>query len=71
MYGRSILNNSEFKNFFYMEEDNINTLNKFGDISEEEKLKIRSLSRGECVNFIDKNHILLKIESSDFEKSLL
>ncbi|MBE5806126.1 MAG: DUF87 domain-containing protein [Clostridiales bacterium] len=71
IYGKSILNNSSIKNYFYMEEENIKVLEKYSNISEKEKLEIKSLKRGECLMFAGDNHILTKIEASDFEKNII
>ena len=70
-YGRSLLNNSELKIFFNLEEENINTLEKYTNLSSKEKVEIKSLMRGECVMFVGKEHILTKIESADFEKNII
>lgn len=70
-YGRSILNNSEIKAYFNMEEDNIKILEKYSDISEKEKIEIKSLKKGEIIMFIGKEHIILKVESADFEKQII
>ena len=69
-YGKSILNNSSIKTFFSLEEENINVLSKYSNLSEKEKIDIKSLRRGECLMFIGNEHILLNIEASDFEKEL-
>ena len=70
-YGKSILNNSEIKTFFSLEEDNIKLLSEFTNLSEKEKIEIKSLKRGECLMFVGNDHILTKIESSDEEKKLI
>ena len=70
-YGKSILNNSEIKTFFSLEEDNIKILGNYTNLSEKEKIEIRSLKRGECLMFVGENHILTKIECSDEEKNLI
>ncbi len=70
-YGKSILNNSSIKSFFSLEEENIFVLEKYANISEKEKIEIKSLKRGECLMFIGENHILIKIECSNFEKELI
>ena len=71
IYGKSILNNSCIKAFFSLEEDNINVLSKFTNLSEKEKIEIRSLKKGESMMFIDHNHILVKIDCSEEEKNLI
>lgn len=70
-YGRSILNNSSIKTFFAMEEENIKILGDFTNISEKEKIEIKSLKRGECLMFVGEDHILTKIETSDLEKEII
>lgn len=71
IYGKSILNNSSIKNFFSMEEENIKILEKYSNISEREKIEIKSLKRGECLMLAGDNHLLTKIEAADFEKKII
>ena len=71
VYGKSILNNSSIKNFFSMEEENINILEKYSNISEKEKIEIKSLKKGECLMFAGDDHLLTKIESADYEKNII
>lgn len=70
-YGKSILNNSSIKTFFALEEENIKILSEFTNLSEKEKIEIKSLKRGECLMFVGEDHILTKIESSDLEKEII
>ena len=70
-YGKSILNNSSIKSFFALEEENILVLEKYANISEKEKIEIKSLKRGESLMFIGDNHVLAKIECSEDEKELI
>lgn len=70
-YGKSILNNSELKLFFSLEEENIKTLEKYIDINQKEKIEIKSLRKGECLFFVGQDHILTKINSDKFEKELI
>ena len=70
-YGKSILNNSSIKTFFSLEEENINLLSKYSNISEKEKIEIKSLDRGQCLMFVRNEHILVNIESSEMEKKLI
>ena len=70
-YGKSILNNSSIKSFFSLEEENILVLSKFANISEKEKIEIKSLKRGECLMFIGEDHVLVKIEASEKEKQVI
>ena len=71
IYGKSILNNSEIKTFFSLEEDNIKLLSEVTNLSEKEKIEIKSLKRGECLMFVGNNHILTKIDCSDEEKKIV
>ena len=70
-YGKSILNNSSIKTFFALEEENIKILSQYANLSEKEKVEIKSLKRGECLMFVGEDHILTKIESSDIEKKII
>ncbi len=71
IYGKSILNNSSIKTFFSLEEENIKILAQYSNLSEKEKVEIKSLKRGECLMFAGENHILTKIEANDFEKNVI
>ena len=70
-YGKSILNNSSIKTFFALEEENIKILSEYANLSEKEKVEIKSLKRGECLMFVGDDHILTKIECSNKEKSIV
>ena len=70
-YGKSILNNSSIKVFFNLEEENIKVLEKYTDLSNKEKIEIKSFKRGECLMFVGQEHILTKIKSGDFEKEII
>ena len=70
-YGKSILNNSNIKTFFSLEEENIKILAENTSLSEKEKVEIKSLKRGECLMFVGDDHILTKIESSEKEKKII
>ena len=70
-YGKCILNNSSIKNFFSLEEENINLLSNYSNLSEKEKIEIKSLKTGECLMFVGMEHILVNIDSSEFEKKLI
>ena len=71
IYGKSILNNSSIKSFFSLEEENIKILSENINLSEKEKIEIKSLKRGESLMFIGDEHILVNVESSDYEKKLI
>lgn len=70
-YGKSILNNSSIKTFFSLEEENIKILCEYSNLSDKEKIEIKTLKRGECLMFAGDDHILTKIESDNFEKELI
>ncbi len=71
IYGKSILNNSSIKTFFSLEEENIKILSEYTNLSEKEKIEIKSLKRGECLMFVGEDHILTKVESSEMEKEII
>ena len=71
IYGRSLLNNSSIKTFFSLEEENIKVLSEYSNINEKEKIEIKSLKRGECLMIIGEEHLLIRIESSKFEKNII
>ncbi len=71
IYGKSILNNSSIKSFFLLEEENIKVLSENVNLSEKEKIEIKSLKRGESLMFIGDNHVLAKVECSEKEKKVL
>ena len=71
IYGKSILNNSSIKTFFALEEENIKILSEYSNISEKEKIEIKSLKRGECLMFVGEEHILTKIQASENEKEII
>ena len=71
IYGKSILNNSSIKNFFSLEEENILLLEKYTNLSEKEKIEIKSLKRGECLMFVGNDHILTKVECDKFEEKII
>ena len=70
-YGRSILNNSEIKTFFSLEEENIKVLKKYTNISEKEEIDIKSLRRGETLMFVGENHILAEVKSFNYEDDII
>lgn len=70
-YGKSLLSNSSIKILFSLEEENINILNNYMEISEKEKIAIRNLKRGECLICINHNHVIVNIQSSQEEKEVV
>ena len=59
------------KCFFSLEEENILTLEKYTNISEKEKIEIKTLKKGESLMFVGDNHILVRAEASKEEKELI
>ena len=59
------------KMFFSLEEENIKTLAEYSDLTEKEKVEIKSLKKGEALMYIGENHVLAKIEAADFEKEII
>lgn len=70
-YGKSVLNNSSIKNFFSLEEENLNILQQYENISDREKIEIKSLKRGESLMIVGDDHIVTRIESADFEDEII
>ena len=71
IYGKSILNNSSIKTFFALEEENIKILAEYANLSEKEKVEIKSLKRGECLMFVGEDHILTKVDCSETEQEIV
>ena len=65
------MNNSSIKTFFSLEEENIKILSENINLSEKEKIEIKSLKRGENLMMVGDDHILVKIEASEDEKQLI
>ncbi len=70
-YGRSILNNTSIKSFFALEEENILLLSKYMNLSEKEKIEVKSLKRGESLMIVGEEHILVNIDAAEYEKNII
>ena len=70
-FGKSILNNSNFKLFFNLEEENILVLDKYTNITLKEKIEIKNLKIGEALMWAGENHFLFKDDCSEYEKNLI
>ena len=70
-YGRSILNNTSIKSFFALEEENILLLSKYMNLSDKEKIEVKSLKRGESLMMVGEEHILVNIEAAEYEKNII
>ena len=71
IYGKCLLNNSNIKMFFALEEENIKILEQNITLTEKEKIEIKSLKRGEALLFANQEHVLLKIDNANFEKEMI
>ena len=70
-FGKTILNNSNFKLFFNLEEENMLALDKYTNITLKEKIEIKNLKIGEALMWAGENHFLFKVECSEYEKDLI
>ena len=70
-FGKTILNNSNFKLFFNLEEENMLALDKYTNITLKEKIEIKNLKTGEALMWAGENHFLFKVECSEYEKDLI
>ena len=71
IYGKSILNNSQIKTFFYLEQENIEILNTYLIFSDEEKRCIKKLKRGECLIHVGEEKALMRVDAAKFEKNII
>ena len=46
-------------------------LEKYSNLTEKEKIEIKSLKRGENLSFIGDNHVLVKVDASEIENKLV
>jgi len=70
-YGRGIITNSSVKIAFSLEEQNISILNQYINLSEKEKLEIKSLPKGNAWIGIENDRLLLKIEATNLENEII
>ena len=70
-YGKSILNNSSIKTFFSLEEENIKILSENINLTEKEKVEMKSLKRGECLMMVGEEHILVNIQAAEKEIEII
>lgn len=70
-YGRAVINNSALKFILQVEEEDSKILGEVLNLSEEEKLKIKTSGRGTGLLLAEKNHIVLKVEANDLEYGLI
>ena len=70
-FGKCILNNSNIKLFFNLEEENIKVLEKYSNLTQKEKIELKNLKRGESLIFAGNNHLLCNVNASEFEKKII
>ena len=70
-YGNSIINNSCIKIIFYLEEQNLEELEKSIKIQEKSKEKIKNLKKGEGILIIEKNELFVDFIASKEEKEII
>jgi type IV secretory pathway VirB4 component len=71
VYGKSILSNSSIKTIFSLEEENISVLDKFIKLTDEEKINIKSMQKGESIVFAGNDHIMVKVVATESEKEII
>ena len=69
-YGKNLLKNGKASNNNISQNSNISQNNNT-NLSEKEKIEIKSLKRGECLMFAGEEHILTKIDVAEFEKNII
>lgn len=70
-FGKSILNNSQFKLFFKMEYINTSVLNSINMISNDVVDSISRLKRGQALLNVANYNMVLDIKSSDYENEII
>ena len=63
--------NTSIKSFFALEEENILLLSKYMNLSDKEKIEVKSLKRGESLMMVGEEHILVNIEAAEYEKNII
>lgn len=71
VYGKGILNNSNIKCVFQVEENDIKILKDVMNLSEIEMYKILNSERGTCLLYAGRNHLLVKVVASEYEHSFI
>lgn len=71
VYGKGILNNSNIKCVFQVEENDIRILKEVMNLSEVEIYKILNSERGTCLMYAGRNHLLVKVLASEYEHSFI
>lgn len=70
-YGKGILNNSNIKCIFQIEENDIKILKDVLNLSEVEVYKILNSERGTCLMYAGRNHLLVNVIASEYEHSFI
>lgn len=70
-YGKAVINNSAFKMILQLEEEDVKLLKDILCLSEEEEMRIKTLSRGTGILFAGKNHVAVNIVATGTEKDII
>lgn len=71
VYGKGILNNSNLKCIFQIEENDVKILKDVMNLSEVEMYKILNAERGTCLLYAGRNHLLVKVLASEYEHGFI
>lgn len=71
VYGKGILNNSNIKCIFQVEENDVKILKDVMNLSENEVYRILNADRGTCLMYAGKSHLLVKIIASEYEHKFI
>ncbi len=70
-FGKGIMNNSSIKCMFQLEENEIEKMKEMACLSEEECYRLRNMERGVCLLHADRTHLVVKVEASKKEHSII
>ena len=70
-FGSTILNNSAFKALFSLNDENINDISKNIYLSDNEKILIRGLKKGESFIQAEREKVIIEIIANDLEKNII
>lgn len=71
LYGRGILNNSNIKCIFQVEENDIEILKDVMNLSEIEKYKVLNFERGTCLMHAGRNRLIIDVLASEYEHKFI
>ena len=70
-YGKSILNNCNFKMFFRLNYEDFEILEKLNILNKDNQIIISTLDKGEVYMILKNTQSVLKVKSNTFEKSII